>query len=130
MLRQFGFDQDISPVFKEVVPSLPSLDPLLRLQAFSYWSRKSPQFVVPSSQRGVFASSGFIGYWRRVQKSFSDFVGSGKIGRVLNPDIFSAPSYNKRLALPTASIVSVVISSKIGFVEWHASKGWLGVLRQ
>ena len=86
--------------------------------------------MVPSSQRGVFASSGFIGYWRRVQKSFSDFVGSGKIGKVLNPDILSAPSYNKRLALPTASIISVVISSKTRFVEWHAFRGWLGVLCQ
>ena len=86
--------------------------------------------MVPSSQRGVFASNGFIGYWRRVQKSFLDFIGSGKIGRVLNLDIFSAPSYNKRLALPTASIVFTVISSKTGFVEWHASRGWLGVLRQ
>ena len=36
VLRQFGFDHDIPPVFKEVVPSLPSLDPFLRLQAFSY----------------------------------------------------------------------------------------------
>ena len=35
VLRQFSFDQDIPPVFKEVVPSLPSLDPFLRLQAFS-----------------------------------------------------------------------------------------------
>ena len=38
-------------MFKEVVPSLLSLDPFLRLQAFSYWSRKSPQFVVPNSQQ-------------------------------------------------------------------------------
>ena len=40
--RQFGFDQDISSVFKEVVSSLPSLDLFLRLRAFSYWSRRSP----------------------------------------------------------------------------------------
>ena len=39
--------------------------------------------MVPNSQRGVFASSGFASYYRRVQKSFSDFVGSDKIGRVL-----------------------------------------------
>ena len=51
--------------------------------------------MVPSSQRGVFASSGFIGYWRRVQKSFSDFVGSGKIGRVLNPDICCNKQQNR-----------------------------------
>ena len=38
VLRQFGFDQDIPPVFKDIVPSLPFLDPFLRLQAFSYWS--------------------------------------------------------------------------------------------
>jgi len=35
VLRQFSFDQDIPPMFEEVVPSLPSLDPFLRLQAFS-----------------------------------------------------------------------------------------------
>ena len=35
VLGQFGFDQDIPPAFKDVVPSLPSLDPFLRLQAFS-----------------------------------------------------------------------------------------------
>ena len=37
VLRQFGFDQDIPPIFKDIVPSLPFLDPFLRLQAFSYW---------------------------------------------------------------------------------------------
>ena len=31
VLQQFGFDQDISPVFKDIVHSLPSLDPFLRL---------------------------------------------------------------------------------------------------
>ena len=66
VLRQFSFDPDIPPVFKEVVLSLPSLDPFLRSHAFSYWSQKSPQFVVPNSQRGVFASNDFAGYWRRV----------------------------------------------------------------
>ena len=38
VLRQFGFDQDIPSVFNDIVPSLPSLNPFLRLQAFSYWS--------------------------------------------------------------------------------------------
>ena len=42
VIQQFGFDQDIPPVFKDVVPSLPSLDPFPRPQAFSYWSRRSP----------------------------------------------------------------------------------------
>lgn len=50
VLRQFGFGKDILPVFKEVVPSLPSLDPFFRLQAFSYWLQRSSQFVVPNSQ--------------------------------------------------------------------------------
>ena len=36
VFRQFGFDQDIPPMFNDVVPSLLSLDPFLRLQAFSY----------------------------------------------------------------------------------------------
>ena len=31
VLRKFGFDQDIPPVFNDIVPSLPSLDPFLRL---------------------------------------------------------------------------------------------------
>jgi len=78
---------------------------------------------VPNSQRGVFASSGFAGYWRRVQKSFSDYVDSGKIGRVPNPNILSAPTSNKRLSFLTAGIVSSAISNKIGFAEWHASRG-------
>ena len=46
---QFGFDQDIPPVFNDIVPSLPSLNPFLTLQAFSYWLRRNPQFVVPNS---------------------------------------------------------------------------------
>ena len=71
--------------------------------------------MVPSSLRGVFASSGFVGYWKRVQKSFLDFVGSGKIGRVPNPGLFSTPSHNKCLALPNAGIVSTAISSKTRF---------------
>ena len=73
--------------------------------------------MVPNSQQGVFASNGFAGYWRRVQKSFSDFVGSSKIRRVLDPSLFSAPMFNKRLALPTAGIVFAAMSSKIGFAE-------------
>ena len=47
--------------------------------------------MVPNSQRGVFASTGFVGFWRRVQKSFVDFVGSGKIARVPNSGLFSTP---------------------------------------
>ena len=31
VLRQFDFDQDIPSIFKDVVPSLPLLDPFLRL---------------------------------------------------------------------------------------------------
>ena len=42
VLRQFSFNQDIPPMFKEVVPYLPSLDPFLRLQAFSYWWEEGP----------------------------------------------------------------------------------------
>ena len=67
--------------------------------------------------------SGFISYWRRVKKSFLDFVGSGTIRKVLDPDLFSTPSYTKRLALLTAGVVSVAISSKTRFVEWHVTKG-------
>ena len=48
VLRQFGFDQDIPPVFKDIVPSLPSLDPFLRLQAFSYWSWRGPNSLCPT----------------------------------------------------------------------------------
>lgn len=79
--------------------------------------------MVLNSQRGVFVSSGFAGYWRRVQKSFSNFVGSGKIGRVLNLGIFSTPSYNRCLALPTTSIVFATIKNKTGVAEWHAFRG-------
>ena len=123
VLRQFSFDQDILLVFKDVVPSLTSFDPFLRVQAFFYWSRRSSQFVVPNSHRGVFVSSGFAGYWRRVQKSFSNYIGSGKIARVLDPNILFAPTSNRRLSLPTVGIVSAAISNKTGFVEWHASRG-------
>ena len=123
VLRQFGFDQDIPPMFKEVVPSLPSLDPFLRLQAFFYWSRRSSQFVVPVSQHAVFGSNGFFGYRRRIQKSFLDYVGSSTIGRTPDPDLSSTPAYNKCLALPTASIVFAMISSKTCFVEWHVARG-------
>ena len=72
---------------------------------------------MPNSQRGVFASSGYDGYWRRVQKSFADYVGSDVIGRVPNPTISFATTSNKRLSLPTAGIVSAAVSSKTGFVE-------------
>ena len=78
---------------------------------------------MPNSQRGVFASNGYAGYWRRVQKSFVDYVGSGTIRKAPNPSISSAPTSNKHLSLPTAGIVSTVVSSKTGFVEWHASRG-------
>ena len=49
--------------------------------------------------------------------------GSGTIGRTSNPELSSTPTYNKCLALPTVGIVSVVISNKIGLVEWHATRG-------
>ena len=104
-------------MFKEVVPSLPSLDSILRSHAFLYWSQRSPKFVVPNFKRGVFSSSGFAGFWRRVQKSFANFVGSGKIVRVPNFGLFSTLVFNKSLALPTAGIVSTTISSKTGFAQ-------------
>ena len=50
-----------------------------------------------------------------------DFVGSSKIRRVPDIGFFFTPSYNKYLALPTTSIVSVAISNKTRFEEWHAS---------
>ena len=52
-----------------------------------------------------------------------DYIGSSKIGRVLDPSILFALTSNSRLTLLTASIVSTAISSKTGFVEWHASRG-------
>jgi len=79
--------------------------------------------LCPTPRGESFASSGFAGYWRRVQKSFVDYVGSGKIEKVSNPDILSTPTSNRRLSLPTTGIVSAVISSKTGFTEWHASRG-------
>ena len=78
---------------------------------------------MPNSQRGVFASSGYDNYWRRVQKSFVDYVGFDVIGKVPNPAISSAMTSNKRLSLPTIGIVSAAVSSKTGFAEWHASRG-------
>ena len=78
---------------------------------------------MPNSQRGVFASSGYTSYWRRVQKSFIDYVGSGIVREAPNPSIVSAPTFNRRLSLPIAGVVSAAVSSKIGFAEWHASRG-------
>ena len=78
---------------------------------------------MPNSQRGVFASSGYSGYWRGVQHSFVDYVGSDVIWRVPNPSISSASTSNERLSLPTAGIVSAAVSSKTGFAKWHASRG-------
>ena len=79
--------------------------------------------MVPNSQQGVFAFNDFASYWRRVQKSFLNFVGFGKIWRVPNLGLFSTPFYNKCLALPTTGIVSAAISNKTGFTKWHASRG-------
>ena len=58
-----------------------------------------------------------------MQKFFVDYVGSDVIRRVPNPTISSVPTSNKHLSLPTASIVSAVVSSKTVFAEWHAFKG-------
>ena len=79
--------------------------------------------MVPNSYRLVFASNGFTHYWRRIQKSFLDFVGSSTNRKVLDPDLFSTPFYNKHLSLPIASVVFAAISSKIGFVGWHTTRG-------
>ena len=78
---------------------------------------------MPNSQRGVFASSGYTSYWRRVQKSFIDYVGSGIVRETPNLSIASTLTSNRRLSLPTAGIVSTAYSSKTGFAEWHASRG-------
>ena len=58
-----------------------------------------------------------------MQKSFVDYVGSDIIGKVPNPAVSSAPTSNKHLSLPTVGIVFAAMSSKIGFAEWHASRG-------
>ena len=72
-----------------------------------------------NSQRGVFASNGYADYWRKVQKSFVYYVGSGMIRETLNPSISSASISNKCLSLPTTGIFSTAVSCKTGFVEWH-----------
>ena len=51
------------------------------------------------------------------------YVESGKIGRVPDPNILSAPTSNRRLSLSTVGIVSAAIISKIGFTKWYASRG-------
>ena len=58
-----------------------------------------------------------------MQKSFVDYVGTGTVRDVPDSSIVSAPTSNRRLSLPTAGIVSAAVSSKTGFVEWHASRG-------
>ena len=78
---------------------------------------------MPNSQRGVFSSNDYTGYWRRIQKYFVDYVGSSTIRETPNLSISSAPTSNKCLSLPTARTVSTAVSSKTGFAEWHASKG-------
>ena len=45
------------------------------------------------------------------------------IGRSLDPDLSSTPTYNKRLALPSTGIVLAAISSKTSFVEWYIARG-------
>ena len=85
---------------------------------------------MPNSQRGVFASNGYTGYWRRIQKSFVDYVGFGSVQETPSLSISSAPTSNRRLSLPTARIVSATVSSKTGFTEWHASRGgWVTCTR-
>ena len=78
---------------------------------------------MPNSQRGVFASKGYIGYWRRIQKFFVDYVDSGTVRETPNLNISFALTSNRRLSLPTVGIVSAVVSSKMRFAEWHASGG-------
>ena len=43
--------------------------------------------------------------------------------RVPNSSLFSTPTFNKHLALPTTGIVFAVISNKTGFAEWYAARG-------
>ena len=85
---------------------------------------------MPNSQRGVFGSNGYAGYWRRIQKSFVDYVGSGSVQETPSLSIASAPTFNRHLSLPIARIVSATVSSKTGFTEWHASRGgWMTCTR-
>ena len=51
------------------------------------------------------------------------YVESGKIGRVPDPNILSAPTSNRRLSLSTVGIVPAAISSKTGFTKLYASRG-------
>ena len=52
-----------------------------------------------------------------------DYVGSGKIARVPDPNILFTPTSNRRLSLSTVGIVSAAIISKTGFTKWYASRG-------
>lgn len=76
VLRQFRLDQDVPLNLKDVLPTSPSLDPFLSLHAFHCWSQKSPQVVIPSSQRIGYSTSNQNNYWRRVMNSFRNFVGT------------------------------------------------------
>jgi len=46
-----------------------------------------------------------------------DYVWLGTMREVPHADLFSTPSTNKRLSLPTLEIVSSASSGRVGFVE-------------
>lgn len=78
---------------------------------------------MPSSKRAAFGSGCTYSYWRRIHKLFLDYIGSGKARDVPAIDLPSVPLLNKHLSLSTPSIFFGTISSRVGFVEWHQSKG-------
>ena len=126
VLRQFGFDQDVSDINATGCPLSDAMKLLIHSTVLEYWASKVERVLVPSRHREGYATSNMKLYWRRVMSTFVDYVSSREVDQVVISPSLRKPSTNARL-IPNARPASTwATRQNLRFVEWRADlNGWV-----
>ena len=105
VLRQFGFDQDVTDINATRCPLSDAMKPLIHSIALEYWAGKVERILVPSRHREGYATSNMKLYWRRVMSTFVDYVSSREVKQVMISPPLREPFTNARL-IPNTRVAS------------------------
>ena len=126
VLRQFGFDQDISDINATGCPLSDAMRPLVHDIAIEYWARKVERVLVPSRHREGYATTNMKLYWRKVMSTFVDYVSSQEVEEVMISPHSRELSTNTRLIPNTRTTSAWATRQNLGFTKWLADlNGWV-----
>jgi hypothetical protein len=118
--RQFGYDQEVPATMEVVANILPTINPFIKSQAFSYWSTTIPEVVIPSGERVGICTMGMNHYWRDLMTSMLEFRNSGHESIEHLFLLCKAPSTNLQLFVATNTVTTYATKQGLGYVVWRS----------